>query len=143
VVRCLVFPYVYRLTHATFREPAPIHSYKRVRLGDVGYVRRGRFHLLFSAGCPLGERQLGIDVPLAFKPLSAGLIVYSQPRLPGHLSTSTVQETGVGLGASASPVPYVLSVASTSCSTSHVHSRMLEPGVSISFELTENKALPS
>ena len=91
--------------HVTIREPAPIHSFKRIQLGDVGYVRRGRFHLLFSAGCPLGQRQLGIDVPLTFKPLNVGPVVRGQPRLPGHISTNTVRETGVGLGASMSPIP--------------------------------------
>jgi hypothetical protein len=95
--------------------------------------------LLFSAGCPLGERQLGVDVPLTFKPLNVGPTVYSQPRLPGYLSTNTVRETGVGLGASLCPVPYVRSVVSVSSSISGVRSRMLEPGVSISFELTEKQ----
>ena len=111
--------------NATTREPAPIHSFERIQLGDVGYTRRGRFHLLFSAGCPLGERQLGADVPLTFEPLRVGPIVYSQPRLPGHLSTKTVRETGAGLGASISPVPYVHSAVFVSSS--------------ISFELTEKR----
>ena len=123
----------------TTREPAPIHSFNRIKLGDVGYVRRGCFHLLFSAGCPLGERQLGIDVPSTFKPLNVGPTVYRQPRLPGHLSTSTVRETGVGPEASVSPVPYVRSITSTSFGTSYARSRMLEPGLSISFELTEKQ----
>ena len=57
-----------------------------------GYVRRGRLHLLFSAGRPLGERQLGVEVPRTFKPLDVGPVIYSQPRLPGHLSTNTVRE---------------------------------------------------
>jgi len=125
----------------TTREPVPIHSFNRIQLGDVGYVRRGCFHLLFSAGCQLGERQLGIDVPSTFKPLNVGPTVYRQPRLPGHLSTNTVRETGVGLAASVSPVPYVRSVASTSPSTLYARSRMLEPGISISFELTEKQGV--
>ena len=87
------------------REPAPIYSYKRVKLGDVGYIRRGRFHLLFSAGRPLGSRQLGVDVPLTFEPLDVGPIIFSQPRLPGYLCTSTVKETGAGLGASICTTP--------------------------------------
>ena len=73
------------------REPAPIYSYKRVKLGDVGYVRRGRFHLLFSAGCPLGSREPGVDVPITFEPLDVGHVIFSQPRLPGYLSTNTVK----------------------------------------------------
>ena len=55
----------------------------------MGYVRRGCFNLLFSAGCPLGERQPGIDVPLAFQPLNLGPIINTQPRLPEYLSTNT------------------------------------------------------
>ena len=87
------------------REPAPIYSYKRVKLGDVGYTRRGRFHLLFSAGVPLGSRELGVDVPLTFEPLDVGPTIPSQPRLPGYLSTSTVKEAGAGLGASVCAAP--------------------------------------
>ena len=87
------------------REPAPIYSYNRVKLGDVGYVRRGRFHLLFSAGCPLGSRELGVDVPLTFEPLDVGPVIFSQPRLPGYLSTNTIKEKGAGLGASVCAAP--------------------------------------
>ena len=105
----------------------------------MGYVRRGRFHLLFSAGCPLGERELGIDVPPTFKPLSVGPIIYSQPRVPGYLCTSTVREVGAGLGASIGAASYVRAVTSTSSQCSDVRSRTLEPGISISFELTEKQ----
>ena len=84
------------------REPAPNHNYERVRLGDVGYIRRGRFHLLFSAGCPLGSRQLGVDVPEAFEPLDIGPITFGEPRLPGCLGTSTNEESEAETGISAS-----------------------------------------
>ena len=89
----------------TPREPAPIHSYDRVELGDVGYIRRGRFHLLFSAGSPLGSRRRGVDVPLTFEPLGVGPIIRSQPRLPGCLRTSSVKETGANLGVSLNTTP--------------------------------------
>ncbi|KAF9646418.1 hypothetical protein BDM02DRAFT_3021648 [Thelephora ganbajun] len=102
-------------------EPAPIYSYKRVKLGDVGYIRRGRFHLLFSAGYPLGLRQLGVDVPITFEQLDIGHIISSQPRSPGYVCTSTVRETGAGLGAS-------FSMTSS-----------LEPGARFSFELTKKQ----
>ena len=95
--------------------------------------------MLFSAGCPLGERRLGVDVPHTFQPLNVGPTVYTQPRRPGCLSTNTIREVGVDLGASLSPVPCVGSAASVSSGISDVHSRMLEPGVSISFELTEKQ----
>ena len=78
-----------------------------MQLGDVGYVRKGCFHLLFSAGTPLDGRRLGVDVPLTFEPLDVGPIVNPQPRLPGCLSTNTVRETGASLSTSICAVPYV------------------------------------
>lgn len=87
-------------------EPASIYSCKRVELGDVGYIRRGRFHLLFSAGCPLGSRKLGVDVPLTFESLDVGQVIYSQPRLPGYICTNSVKEIGEGLGASVAPAKF-------------------------------------
>ena len=98
----------------TNREPGPTKSFKRVQIGDVGYVRRGRFHLLFSASLPLGSRELGVDVPLTFKRLNVGEIDRTLPRLPGYLSTNSIRETGADVGASTSPISYVRSVASVS-----------------------------
>jgi hypothetical protein len=95
--------------------------------------------LLFSAGCPLGERELGIDVPLTFRPLAVGPIVNLQPRPPGHLSPKTVREAGGGLGASICAVPYVRPAAPFSFSDRDVRSRMLESGFSISFQLTKEQ----
>ena len=138
MVCCSVVPRVFCLS-VTAREPAPLDYFKRIQLGDVGYVRRGCFHVLFSAGCPLGERQLGVDVPPTFQPLSVGPIINTQPRLPGYLSTNTVQETGVGLGASMCAVPYVRSVGSVSSSDPDVYYRMLEPGFNVSFQLSEKQ----
>ena len=83
------------------REPAPIYSYKRVRPGDVGYIREGRFHLLFSAGVPLGTRVLGDDVPRSFEPLDVGQIIHGEVRLAGYLRTGTVKEVGADVGTSA------------------------------------------
>ena len=125
--------------HATAREPAPLPYFERIRPGDVGYIRRGCFHLLFFAGCPLGERQLGVDVPLTFKPLAVGPIFNTQPRLPGCISTNAVRETRVRVPPSASPVPYVCSVTFAFSSTSDLCSSVLEPGFSISFQLTEDQ----
>ena len=123
----------------TRREPAPLNYFRRIQLGDVGYVRRGCFHLLFSAGMPLGERRLGVDVPPTFEPLAVGPIINPQPRLPGCLSTNTVRETGVGLRASIGVVPYVSAVAFMLPSRSDMRSRALEPGFSVSFELSEKQ----
>jgi len=67
----------------------------------VGYIREGRFHLLFSAGIPLGSRELGVDVPHSFEPLNVGHIIHGEVRPPGYLRTSTVREIGTDVGASA------------------------------------------
>ena len=69
-----------------------MHNYPRIRVGDVGFIRRGSFHLLFSAGCPLGSRQLGHDVPLTFEQLNVGPSVFSTPRAPGCFRTDTIRE---------------------------------------------------
>lgn len=82
-------------------------DYERIKLEDVGFIRRGHFNLLFSAGCPLGERRLGIDVPLTFEELDVGVPVFCQHRPPGCLGTDTVREIETDLGASAAATPYV------------------------------------
>ena len=84
------------------REPAPT-NYTRISIGDVGFTRDGQFHLLFSAGSPLGTRRPGIDVPEMFEELDIGTPAYKQPRLPGCICTDTVQELGNNPGASALP----------------------------------------
>ena len=47
---------------------------------------------MFSAGSPLGSRELGKDVPVTFEPLSVGNLICSQPQPPGPLCSATVQE---------------------------------------------------
>jgi hypothetical protein len=81
------------------REPAPTNRYNRIRIGDVGFVRRGQFNLLFSAGCPLGERQPGIHVPLTFEELHVGASVFRQPLDPRPLKTDTVHKIKVDASA--------------------------------------------
>ena len=105
------------------REPAPTHNYPRINIGDVGFIRRGQFHLLFSAGSPLGDRRLGDDVPATFEELTVGTPVSGQPRLPGCLRTDAVREIGAGLAATVSTTLYVLSLES--CST---YSKTYHPG---------------
>ncbi|KAF9778332.1 hypothetical protein BJ322DRAFT_494418 [Thelephora terrestris] len=76
------------------REPAPDSKDTRVQIGDVGFIREGGFHLLFSAGSPLGERIRGEDVPSTFEPLAVGTPASKQPRRPGCVGTHTVQQVG-------------------------------------------------
>jgi len=99
--RCCCYPLTFRASSKPDdREPAPIYSYKRIRLGDVGYIREGGFHLLFSAGEPLGTRILGGDVPHTFEPLDIGHIVHRRVRPAGYLRTTSVKEIGADVGAS-------------------------------------------
>jgi len=116
------------------REPAPLYYFERIRLGDVGYIRRGCFNLLFSAGCPLDARELGVGVPRTFEPLDVGPILNTEPRSPGFLSAGGVRE--IPTRARASMYPYVRSFASLSPRTSKACSSMLEPSSGISFRLT-------
>ena len=64
---------------------------------------------MFSAGFPLGDRVLGVDVPVTFEELSVGNLIHDQPRAPGCLCSDTVRAVGAGLGATlptASPLEY-------------------------------------
>ena len=86
------------------REPSPTQRYTRINIGDIGFIRWGRFHLLFSAGCQLGlgERRPGFDVPLTFEELHVGDIEPRLPLPPGPLGTDTIRETSARVGASVS-----------------------------------------
>lgn len=81
-------------------QPAPLHNYERVQVGDVGYVREGRFHLLFSAGVPLGSRVKGVDVPSDFEYLDVGPVNQDQPRKAGPAKTAYIQISGGDVDAS-------------------------------------------
>ena len=116
------------------RNPIPLSYFERIQLGDVGYIRRGSFHLLFSAACPLEGRELGVDVPRTFKQLDVGQTFTIGPRQPGYLSTKSVRETPGRPGASI--YPYAHPVPSVSFRTSDASPSLLEPGSRISFQLT-------
>ena len=123
--------------NAISREPTPTQDYTRIKIGDVGFVRCGQFHLLFSAGSPLGERQLGRDVPDKFEPLNVGTPVSGEPRKPDCLRTSTVRHIGAGLGTTEFISRYVPSLGTPSTSFSkNAPPRLLERRVSFSFDLT-------
>ena len=123
-------------SYETTREPAPLPYFKRIQLGDVGYIRRGCFHLLFSACSPLDGIQLGVNVPHTFNQLDVGPIFNTQPRLPGCLSTNTVLKTRARIRVLMDPVPYARSVPSVFFRTLDVCSRTLELGPSISLRVT-------
>lgn len=121
------------------RQPSPIYSYKRVRPGDVGYTREGTFHLLFSAGVPLGLRELGVDVPDTFEPLDVSSIIRRQARPPGYLRTSTVRQIGVDVGGSMAVPLCVCNLCLTGNHRLIGRASAVEPGVEIAFELTSKQ----
>jgi len=126
------------LPNIAYREPGPIYSYKRVRPGDVGYTRRGRFHLLFSAGIPLGTRELGTDVPHTFEPLDIGPIISGKVRPPGYLRTSTVRQIGADVGGSVA-VAWCVYIDFGNESQLTKHTSTVEPGARMAFELTRKQ----
>lgn len=119
------------------REPSPTNTYTCIKIGDVGFIRRGQFHLLFSAGIPLGERRRGRDVPATFESLDIGNPGSRPSRPPGCLRTDTVIQAGDDLTASAPPT-YVLFFRPSSTIFERFLHRTPESS-SFSFELTEDR----
>jgi hypothetical protein len=117
------------------REPAPTAGYARIRVGDVGFIRRGQFHLLFSAGSsPEGQ-----DVPATFEQLNVGTPVTRQPRQPGCLCTNTVRQVEAAVSATVSGIPYVQSHPLSSNVFKLAEYRPLEAGAGFSYELTQDR----
>ncbi|KAF9779856.1 hypothetical protein BJ322DRAFT_346711 [Thelephora terrestris] len=104
-------------------EPSPTSQYSRVKIGDVGFLRRGRLFLLYSAASPLGERRLGEDVPNTFEQLDVGTPEVTLVRQPGCLRTNSVKQVYTDHGGDA---------------TSITSSR--GAGSGFSFELKENRS---
>ena len=63
----------------------------------MGFIRWGRFNLLFSAGSPLGDRKRGVNVPDKFEQLEVGTPQPAQPRDPGCVEAKTHREVGASL----------------------------------------------
>ena len=129
--------------HGTNREPTPRSQSERVKIGDVAFVREGCLYPLFSAGCPLGERQLGVDVPSTFKQLDIGDVYRCDPLEAGYRCTNGVRATSSSLpltsASSTSPLlesSYGRFVTFASSSVSDLNSRTLESAPDLSFELT-------
>ena len=123
------------------REPGPIYSYKRVSLGDVGYIRQGRFHLLFSAGIPLGPRERGKDVPSTFEQLEVGPIIKGENIPSEKIVAKAVRKIGVDVGVSAAVAGCVRAYF---CLTGYhrlieYSSPGLGPGAKMKFALTQGQ----
>ncbi|KAJ3555107.1 hypothetical protein NM688_g2760 [Phlebia brevispora] len=83
--------------------PSPPSSFKKIKIGYVGYIRRGRFRLIFDANGPIGDRVLGRDVPEGFIPLpSERTVAEEYLRPPEPLYTESNKSSGVEIQASSS-----------------------------------------
>jgi len=109
------------------REPIPAGN-EPIKIGDVGYINNGQFHLLFHAGTRLEDVELGVNVPSSFEPLLIGKTVFRVPREPEPLHTDTVREVEITLDAVdlESTAPYVpsLGLSSTCLKMSHAGPRI-------------------
>ena len=76
-----------------FRRPSPLHNYSKVNVGDVGYVRDGRFQLLFNAVDPGTQ-----PTPAGFVPMRSVAITPDPPLAPGALHWGTVLRRGIAFG---------------------------------------------
>jgi hypothetical protein len=119
----------------TFRQPSPTSRYTCINIGDVGFIRDGQFHWLFSAGSELGSRVPGADVPRTFRPLDIGDPVVVE-RLPGCLHTSTIQLIGPRVYRGFTPmyVPFV--TLSSAAFIDRVPPRSEENEANFTFQLT-------
>jgi hypothetical protein len=127
------------LGYRNSRDPSPPSKDARINIGDVGFIRRGKFHFLFSAGSQLGNREPGKDVPIKFEQLDVGTPDVGLSRRDPCLRTSTVRELGVDLSASASANLYAVYHRLSFDILKYFPSRPLELGAGFSFELTEDR----
>ena len=63
-------------------EPSPRYSNRPVQVGDVGFIREGKFRRLFNALLPENDPSHEFGVPKKHKKLV--------PSLPNHLETRTL-----------------------------------------------------
>jgi hypothetical protein len=63
-------------------EPSPTNPNRPVQVGDVGFIREGRFHRLFSAMLPADHPSQEFGVPENHEPLV--------PTLSDHVTTSSL-----------------------------------------------------
>ena len=65
-------------------EPGPEGDYGPVEIGDVGYIRQGKFHRLFNALLSADHQShRGVRLPEYHEPLI--------PNVPGHIDRGTLQ----------------------------------------------------
>ena len=65
-------------------DPSPMISDRPVQVGDVGFIRRGKFHRLFNALLPADDPSHERGVPEHYEPLV--------PNLSDHLDTGFLRQ---------------------------------------------------
>ena len=90
------------LSLATSRQPSPTRTYERVNIGDVGFIREGRFYLLFSA-IHSRRKQRGRKLPDSFEKMQWDKNTDTAPyefRDPGCLHVGATKMIGMRTGVS-------------------------------------------
>ena len=103
----------------------------------MGFIRQGRFHLLFSAGLPIGKRKPGVDVPSTFEQLEGvdETTEAAQPRGPGCIAAKTSRQAGAGLDVTVPILQCVLSPGPFAIILKQASPRSLELDANFSFKL--------
>ena len=82
-------------------EPNPMDDYDRVRVGDVGYIQKGKFMKLFNIFEPLDDagNPINRNVPDLFEPLPEEFREISslEPLSPGVFKSKSVRRIGGSL----------------------------------------------
>ena len=106
----------------------------------MGFIRRGQFHLLFSASRSR-EKQLEREVPGSFVEIQPDFTETTpgKSREPGCLRTDIVREFGAKIGVSVSAAMYVRSSEPPSPHFRDSFTRPLELDVSCSFNLAKER----
>jgi hypothetical protein len=73
-------------------DPSPIRPHNPVEIGDVGFIREGRFHRLFNALLPDNHPTHKFGVPEHYEPLIPALIdhIYGGTLSPGHFCSAGI-----------------------------------------------------
>ena len=73
-------------------EPSPTELYSAVEVGDVGFIREGRFHRLFNALLPADHPSHNLGVPEYHEPLIPSLSVHivSAVLSPSHYCSAGI-----------------------------------------------------
>ena len=87
------------LGHALW-EPSPGGLYGSVEVGDVGFIREGKFHRLFNVLLPADHPSQNFGVPEHHQPLELNIQphIYTSTLSPNDFRSRGVREEPGGLG---------------------------------------------